>query len=231
MENLEISAKTVEEAIQQALEQLGVGREEVEVTVLSEGKPGIFGRGGEEARIRVRALASSPATEGSAAEAARNILDRLLAAMDINASVVLLDKPFIESGSAEEGTTPITFDIKGDDLGILIGRHGQTLSCLQYIVRIILSHQTKAWVPVIIDVEGYRQRRYQALRALAYRIAERVKVKRTPFALEPMPAYERRIVHLALADHPHVTTESTGEGDRRKVVISPKGKQPQIKPS
>ena len=94
MENLEISAKTVEEAIQQALEQLGVGREEVEVTILSEGKPSIFGVGGEEARIRVRPLVSLPVEESDEAEAARNILERLLAAMDIDASVFLLDKPF-----------------------------------------------------------------------------------------------------------------------------------------
>jgi len=80
----------------------------------------------------------------------------------------------------------------------------------------------KAWVPIIIDVEGYKHRRYQALQALAYRMAERVKVKKIPFALEPMPAYERRIIHLTLAENPDVTTQSVGEGEMRKVVILPK---------
>ncbi len=220
MENLEISAKTVKEATQQALEQLGVSREEVEVTVLSEGKSGILGLGGEEARIRVKPLVPTPVEESAEAETARSVLERLLSTMGITASVMPLDKSFI--AVSEEDNIPVAFDIKGEDLGILIGRHGQTLSSLQYIVRLIVSHQTKVWIPIIIDVEGYRQRRYQALQALAYRMAERVKVQRIPFALEPMPAYERRIVHLILAEHPDVTTESTGEGEKRKVVISPK---------
>ena len=220
MENLEISAKTVKEATQQALEQLGVSREEVEVTVLSEGKSGILGLGGEEARIRVEPLVPTPVEESAEAETARSVLERLLSTMGITASVMPLDKSFI--AVSEEDNIPVAFDIKGEDLGILIGRHGQTLSSLQYIVRLIVSHQTKVWIPIIIDVEGYRQRRYQALQALAYRMAERVKVQRIPFALEPMPAYERRIVHLILAEHPDVTTESTGEGEKRKVVISPK---------
>lgn len=218
MENLEISAKTVEEAIQQALEQLGVARDEVEVTVLSEGKTGILGLGAEEARVRISPLVSVPAEESAMTETARSVLETLLAAMGITASVIILEQP--SAVGVEEEPAPVTFDIRGDDLGILIGRHGQTLSCLQYIVRLIVSQRTKAWVPIIIDVEGYKQRRSQALQAMAHRMAERVKIKGTPFALEPMPAYERRIIHLTLAEHPDVFTESIGDGDSRKVVIS-----------
>jgi len=220
MESLEMSGKTVEEAIQRALEQLGVSREEVEVTVVKEGKSGILGLGAEEARIRVRSLVEMPEKESDVAEAAKRVLEALLTMMGVAASIVPQAKPFVEG---EEGVTaPITLDIKGDDLGILIGRRGQTLSCLQYIVRLIVGHQTEAWVPIIVDVEGYKQRRYEALRVLAWRMAEQVKAKGTPFTLEPMPAYERRIVHLVLAEHPEVTTQSIGEGEARKVVILPK---------
>ena len=220
MEYLETSAKTVEEAIQQALEQLGVTREEVKVTILNEGKAGILGMGAEEAKIRVEPLAPTPAGESNAAEIAKSVLERLLSAMGITATVQPLEKSFIETG--DEATNPVAFDIRGEDLGILIGRHGQTLASLQYIVRLIVSQQTKTWTPVMIDVEGYRQRRYQALQAFARYTAEQVKTKGTPSTLEPMSAYERRIIHLALADHPDVTTESTGLGETRRVVIMPK---------
>jgi len=136
------------------------------------------------------------------------------------ASVTLQTKPPVEGDEGVPGV--ITLDVKGEDLGILIGRRGETLASLQHIVRLIVAHQAKAWVPIVIDVEGYKERRYGALRALALRVAEQVKAKRRPFALEPMPAYERRIIHLTLADNPDVTTESVGEGEARKVVIMPK---------
>ncbi|MFC2017371.1 RNA-binding cell elongation regulator Jag/EloR [Chloroflexota bacterium] len=220
MESLEISGKTVEEAIQRALEQLGIGREEVEVTVLKEGKPGILGLGAEEARIRVRSLVKMPEKESDIAGVAERVLEALLTMMGVAASIVPQAKPFV--GGEEDVAAPIALDIKGDDLGILIGRHGQTLSCLQYIVRLIVGPQTQAWVPISIDVEGYKQRRYEALQALAWRMAEQVKAKGVPFALEPMSAYERRIVHLTLAEHPDVTTQSIGEDEARKVVILPK---------
>jgi len=154
------------------------------------------------------------------AEATKSILETLLSLMGVSASVVPSTKLLVEG---EEGTTDsVTLEIKGEDLGILIGRRGQTLSCLQYIVRLIVGHQMEAWLPITIDVEGYKRRRYDALQALAWRVAEQVKAKRLPFALEPMLAYERRVVHLALADHPDVTTQSSGEGEARKVVILPK---------
>jgi len=175
--------------------------------------------GAEEARIRVEPLAPTPKKESNIADAAKGILEALLTMMGVVASVVPQAKPFVEG---EGATTTIAFDIKGDDLGILIGRRGQTLSCLQYIVRLIVGHQTEAWVPIIIDVEGYKQRHYEALRALAWRIAEQVTAGRVPFTLEPMSAFDRRIIHLALADHPDVTTQSIGEGEARKVVILPK---------
>jgi len=211
MQELEISGKSVEQAIKKALDKLDVTRDQVDVIILSEGKPGILGLGAEEARIRVRTLVATDSKESALAREAKEVLETLLQIMDISASVAQVD------------TDPITFDISGDDLGILIGRRGQTLAGLQYIARLIVSHKAGEWLPMVVDIEGYKQRRYQALQALAYRMAERVKAKRTQFALEPMPAYERRIIHLALAEHPDVTTHSVGEGETRKVVIVPKG--------
>ena len=220
MKSLEISAKTVKEAIQQALDQLAVSREEVKVTILNEGRHGVLGLGAEEARVRVELVMPMSEKESAVAEVAevaKDVLEALLTRMGVTASIEPQAGSIAEG--EEEATAPIAFDIKGEDLGILIGRHGQTLSCLQYIVRLIVGHQTETWLPIVIDVEGYKQRRYEVLRTLALRIAEQVKAKGVPFTLEPMPAYERRITHLTLADHPDVTTQSIGDGEARKVVI------------
>ncbi|MFC1941560.1 RNA-binding cell elongation regulator Jag/EloR [Chloroflexota bacterium] len=220
MESLEISAKTVEEAIQRALEQLGVSREEVEVTVVNEGKSGILGLGTEEAVVRVQTLVPALEKESNIADIAKGVLERLIALMGVAGSVVSQAQPIVEG--EEEAGASIALDVNGDDLGILIGRRGQALSCLQYIVRLIVGNQTKDWVPIIIDVGGYKQRRYQALQTFAQQMAEQVQAKGEPFTLEPMSAYERRIIHLALSDHPDVITESTGQGEARRVVILPK---------
>jgi spoIIIJ-associated protein len=226
MEPLEISARTVEEAIQIALKQLNASRDEVRVNVVSEGKPGLLGIGAEEAKIIVERL--TPMTEPEENEAeleegvvdiAENILERLLELMELEATVQR--QTFQTTNGEEQVTSPLAFNVLGDDLGILIGRRGQTLATLQYMLRLMVSHQTKVWTPIVVDVEGYKKRRSEALQALAVRMAEQVRSRGTPFTLEPMPAYERRIIHLALADHPHVTTQSTGEGDFRKVVILP----------
>ena len=214
MKSLETSGRTVEEATQKALETLNLSLEKVKVTVLKEGKHGILGLGSEEAMVRVEPLASAPENMD---EMAREVLEALLTRMGVLASVECQTNPPVGEGTGEV----ITLDVSGDDLGILIGRRGQTLSSLQYVVRLIVAHQTQARVPIVVDVEGYKQRRYEALQALAQRMAEQVKTRGRPFTLEPMLASERRIIHLTLADDPDVTTESVGEGETRKVVIMP----------
>lgn len=219
MRSLEVSAPTVEAAIQKALEQLDVSREKVEVTVVREGKSGLLGLGAEDAVVIVRSLDMEPEEREKIAGAAREALEGLLSRMGVEASVSLEEKPPFDQDTA--ASEVISLNVTGDDLGILIGRRGQTLAALQHMVRLIVAHQMKARVPIVIDVEGYKQRRYSALRALALRMAEQVKEKKKQFALEPMPAYERRIIHLALADDPDVITESTGVGEVRKVVIMP----------
>jgi len=154
-------------------------------------------------------------------EVAQTILETLLDLMGVPASVNLEHGALVES--EVEVPSTITLNVEGDDPGILIGRRGQTLSCLQYLVRIIIGHQEKVWVPIVIDVEGYKQRRCDALQSLAWRIAEQVTQRKEPFALEPMPAFDRRIIHLTLVGHLDVTTESSGEGEARRVVVIPKG--------
>jgi spoIIIJ-associated protein len=159
-----------------------------------------------------------PEERGEVVGMAASVLEALLARLELEAQVAAEMK----SPLGGEGAPVVSLNVKGEDLGILIGRRGQTLAALQHIVRLIVAHQAKARVPIVIDVEGYKQRRYDALQALARRVAEQVKERGRPFALEPMPAYERRIIHLTLAGSPDVTTESTGEGEVRKVVIVPR---------
>jgi spoIIIJ-associated protein len=150
----------------------------------------------------------------------RNILENVLTQMGLEATVeTRIGYDLIEE---ESETPPLVLNIQGEDLGILIGRRGETLRALQYLVRLMVSHQIKRWSNLVVDVEDYRVRRRRTLRTLAQRMAERVAYSGQTHALEPMPAYERRIVHICLRDHPHVRTHSVGEGERRKVTLIPR---------
>ena len=213
MRHLEISAKTVEEATQLALEQLGVSREEVEITVIEADEDGDSASDEEPVRIRVT-------LPGAAREEitgiSQEILENLLELLELEASVVVQEDTSQESADM---TGPVLLNINGDDLGILIGRRGQTLAALQYIARIIASHRLKTKVPLAIDVEGYRERRIQSLQVLAQRLADHVVSHRESMPMQPMTAYERRIIHMELADDPDVTTHSIGTDDGRRVVI------------
>jgi spoIIIJ-associated protein len=161
-----------------------------------------------------------PAKQKEIFEATKEVLEKLLDLMGLPAKVTLSDEFTVTDENGE--VTSVGLNIEGEDLGIIIGRRGQTMVSLQQIVRLIMAHKMQVRVPIILDVENYKQRRCEGLRILANRLAEQVSVRKTPFSMEPMPAFERRVVHLALADHPDVTTESTGFGDSRKVVIIPK---------
>ena len=226
MESLEVSAKTVDEAIELSLRQLGLSREEVEVTVLKEGKPGFLGLGAEEALVKVTPLSLTDSedevitiSEDKVAILAKEVLEELLRLMRLTADVEL--EPSNPDGAGSD-TESIALEVKGEDLGILIGRHGDTLASLQYILRLIIAHHQKTRVFLTVDIEGYKQRRYKALRELALNLAQRAKTTGQMMTLEPMPADERRVVHLALSVNPDVTTQSVGEGEVRKVVIQPK---------
>ncbi|MBM4446823.1 MAG: protein jag [Chloroflexi bacterium] len=210
MKELEVSAKTVDEAIHMALEQLGVGEDRVEVEILKKGRSGVLGMGAEEARIKV-SLLPVDGEKADVVNLAKEVMEALIKFMGIAADVSVTQ--------SANGELPVTLNIEGDDLGVLIGRRGQTLASLQYIVRLIVAEKLKAWVPINVDVAGYKKRRYESLQNLALRLAEQVKRNRRLITLEPMPADERRIIHLALTDHPDVTTQSIGEGEMRKVAI------------
>jgi spoIIIJ-associated protein len=157
-------------------------------------------------------------------EAAKKVLEDLMQLLDLPSKVTLSEEFTVNGDDGE--LSSIGLNIEGEDLGILIGRRGQTMVSLQQIVRLIMSHKMDVKIPIVLDVEGYKQRRCESLRTLANRLADQVKTRRMPFTMEPMPAFERRVVHLALAHHPDVTTESTGEGETRKVVIIPKKTRP-----
>ena len=215
MENTSLvrTAKTVDEAIELALLELGVGREEVEVDVVSRGRAGILGIGSEPAEVRVSLLSLSNAAAGTAL----TIVNRLLDAMDVEATSTIRS-----SGSGPDD--PPIIDIVGEDASLIIGRRGETLRALQFIVNIILARQSDSG-PVIVDVEQYRQRRQQQVRTLALRMADRAMSDGQPVTLDPMPPADRRVVHVTLADDKGVTTASSGEGAQRRVTITPTGER------
>jgi len=277
----EFTGKTVEAATVEAEEALGKSREQLEIQVLSQGSRGVFGLGGEPARILVRdpnAPAAAPApvapappssriedtvaeqepepaqparparpprreraervheaadesafeskrehSSGAVAEAKPEPPPEALAAAAREILATLLDKMgFDVDVSVRDGEDPVTLDVKGENLGILIGRRGDSLASLQFMVNVILSKEFRTWPRVVIDIQGYRARREQSLNSQGQRVAERVRRNRRPFTLEAMPANDRRIIHLSLRDRNDVETYSIGEGQSRRVVIAPK---------
>ena len=214
MRELEISAKTVEEATRTALEQLGVSGDDVEIIVLKKGKSGVLGMGAEDARIKVvlqNGNYSGTRGDNEVDEIARQVLGDMLRTMGIIATVTV--------NKASDTSEPVTLNIEGDDLGVLIGRRGQALSSLQYLLRLIVSEKIKKWVSINVDVDWYKKRHYEALKKLALHLAEQVSKMRRSITMEPMPPDERRIIHISLANHPDVMTQSTGDGEERRVVI------------
>jgi spoIIIJ-associated protein len=243
MESVEVSAKTVDEAIDIALEELGLKRSQVGIEVLTPGKPGIFGLGGEQARVRVTALEEGlgrpleeaaeeepeelredevevKTLESEEVQAAAGYLRQLLDLMGIEATASVREPQTPADGV---GRASAVLDIEGEDLGLLIGRRGVTVAALQYLVNVMVTRKLGSRVLVAVDVEHYHRRREEALHGLARRMAERVRRSHRPVTLEPMPAAERRIIHLALKNDPNVMSASIGSGDERKVVIRPRG--------
>ena len=229
-EPLVMSARTVEEAIELALKELDVDRDEAEVEILSRGKAGFLGIGAEMARVRVTPLSSlsSPrsfsesggsesgeAVEQSAAAIATATVGRILDAAGVNVTRTLRSAHDAEAGG------PV-IDLAGDDSGLLIGRRGQTLQALQFLVTLIVRRQSGEDIRVVLDVENYRQRRETSLKDMAAKVASRVAQTNRSITLEPMPPADRRIIHTSLAQHPGVKTESAGVGENRKVTIMPR---------
>ncbi len=249
---LEVIAPTVEEAVNKGLADLGLPREAVEIEILDQGSKGLFRLGARQARIRLavkRSFQNQPESvsvdepeveelstlevsemelqgpqavsafeEDHDLQVARETVSELLDKMKVRARVSA------HYGTADEGSAkiPILVDVNGDDLSILIGRRAETLSALQYISGLIVSKELGRPVSLLVDIEGYRSRREGQIRQLARRMAEQAVKTGRRQVLEPMPANERRIIHIELRNHPEVRTESIGEEPRRKVTIIPK---------
>ena len=221
MENssVELTAKTVDEAIELALLELGVDRDEVEVDVVSQGRTGILGLGSEPAKVRVSLIGES----GSHARAALDVVNDIIEAIGVEAS------PSIRSSGG--GGEPAVIDIQGEDAGLIIGRRGETLRAFQFVVNMIVGRQFEDAGSVVVDVEQYRERRQRQVRSMAQRAAERAASSGQAVTMDPMSAADRRVVHMTLADDRSVMTESAGEGQDRAVTVSPTGERPASRPS
>lgn len=236
------TSASVEEAIAEGLAQLSLSRDAVEIEVLDEGSSGFLGLGRREARVRLTPVAAAPVEQPAVAEAvpipveappppppppptrdegqiAQDVLQELVDKLGLPPAHVSVRRAEPAPG---ETAPPLVLDVRGKGMGALIGRRGQTLAALQHITRLIVGRELEGRANLVVDIEGYKARREQTLRRLAQQMGEQaVRTGRTVI-LEPMPPHERRIVHLTLRDHPHVVTESVGEGDKRQVTIIPR---------
>jgi spoIIIJ-associated protein len=239
---IESIAGSVDEAIEKGLLELGLQKDEVDVDVLDEGKRGLFKRMAR-VRLSVKSQKSAepieseidPGLKANPEKDAENWLDNevidddealavsretvreLLEHMDIKAEI------HAEYGDPDDrDEIPVFINIEGNDLSFLIGRHSETINALQYIASLIINKKLNRWIPLQLDVQNYRLRRERELRKLARRIGDQVATSGRKQFLEPMPANERRIIHMELRENPAVETESTGEEPYRKVIISPK---------
>jgi spoIIIJ-associated protein len=201
--SIEKTGKTIEDAVESALLELNADKNNVDIEIIEEGNKGIFGIiGNKMAKVRV----TLKETDG---ERARNFLLDVFEKMKVNADV-----------DTSEDNESILLKVKGDDIGIIIGRRGETLDSLQYLSSLVVNKGREDYKKVIIDVENYRQKREETLVNLANRLAERVIKYKKSVTLEPMNPYERRVIHSSLQDNKYVETYSTGEGPNRKVVIT-----------
>lgn len=209
MTSIERSGKTVDEAIGSALRELGVERADVDVEVLDEGSKGFLGiLGTKQARVRV---ILSDAVDNKV-ERAVEFLEKLFEKMGVD--------PQIEQEMGTEGL--VYLRLSGSRMGMLIGRRGQTLDSIQYLVNLVANQGGGPRARIVLDAEGYREKRAETLRGVAQRLAEKAKKQGRKAALEPMSALERRVVHMALADDDDVETRSEGDEPYRRVVIVPK---------
>lgn len=247
---IEKKAKSVEEAIAEALAELGIDRAEASIEIVQEPSKGFLGLGAKEAVVKVSAKSAAAGTSGavkeepaaaeapaepagtektvtvkaasngiysdpSPAENARRFISDILAAMglDVTVSAVLEDDI-------------VKVNLEGENMGIVIGKRGDTLDSLQYLTSLVVNQTAEEYIKISIDTENYREKRSEALESLADRLAAKVVRTGKKFTLEPMNPYERRIIHSKLQNNEDVTTFSIGQEPYRKVVISPKNPKP-----
>ena len=204
MEFIEVSAKTVADAITEACQKLEVTSDKLEYVVVEEGSSGFLGIGSKLAIIKAK-------TKSSIADIAKDFLKDVFAAMNM---VVAVDVKY------DEDNKNLDVDLSGDEMGILIGKRGQTLDSIQYLLSLVVNKESEEYIRVKVDTEDYRKRRKETLENLAKNIAYKVKRTKHPVSLEPMNPYERRIIHSALQNDKYVTTHSEGEEPFRRVVVT-----------
>ena len=202
MEYIEISAKTVEDALTEALVKLGTTSDNVEYEVIEKGSTGFLGIGSKPAIIKIR-------KKYTIEDNIREFLGKVFNAMNLEVEIVITN---------EDGNYAV--DLKGEDMGVLIGKRGQTLDSLQYLTNLAVNKNTEEHVKVKIDTEDYRNRRKETLENLAKNIAYKVKRTKRAVSLEPMNPFERRVIHSALQNDKFVTTHSEGEEPYRHVVVT-----------
>ena len=203
MEFIEVSAKTVSDAITEACQKLTVTSDKLEYEVVDEGSAGFLGIGSKPAVIKAR-------VKSSVEDTAKDFLKDVFEAMDLT---VVVDVKYDEADNYME------IDLSGDEMGVLIGKRGQTLDSLQYLVSLVVNKNVENYIRVKVDTENYRQRRKETLENLAKNISYKVKRTKRPVSLEPMNPYERRIIHSALQNDKYVTTHSEGDEPFRHVVV------------
>lgn len=203
MDKITKSGKTVDDALQEALKELHASRDEVEITVIDEGTKGFLGVfGAKDAVIQV-------VKKFNPEKIAVTFLQEMFQAMKMNVS--------IETNLKEK---QLAIELSGDEMGVLIGKRGQTLDSIQYLVSLVVNKGNSPYVSILLDTENYRQRRKETLESLAYNLAKKVKQTKRNVVLEPMNPYERRIIHSTLQNDRYVTTYSEGEEPYRNVVIT-----------
>ncbi len=249
MDVLEIEGKNIDEAIEKACREFNVPREKLNIEILSEGSPGLLGLGAKKARIRASLLSLEAALEKAAEEPppeapaeaprekpaveqqatpetpasvqgedlpkkAKELLEGILSRMGLDFPVTM-----------QETAETVTFNIKGDGSGLLIGKGGQTLDAIQYILNKAVNKSGKDRRAIVLDTEDYRDRRDEYLIALAEKLGEKVKRTKKPLTINHMSARDRRVIHLALKNDEALTTKSRGEGAYRKIIILPGKKE------
>ena len=204
MDYIEVTGKTVEDARTEALIKLGTTSDQIEVEILEKGSSGFLGIGSKPAVIRVR-------RKFTMEDCVRDFLTQVFDAMDLTVDI---------SVEVEEDNHTVNVELKGDEMGVLIGKRGQTLDSLQYLTSLALNRHTDDYVKVKLDTEDYRKRRKETLENLAKNIAYKVKRTKRPVSLEPMNPFERRVIHSTLQNDKYVSTHSEGEEPHRHVVVT-----------
>ena len=205
MEYIEVSAKNIDDAITEACQQLGATSDQIEYEVIDKGSTGFLGIGSKNAIIKARKK------EGSVEDNVKEFLNSVFAAMNMEVELIV---------KIDDEEKVIDVELKGDDMGVLIGKRGQTLDSLQYLTNLAINKKSEDYYKVKIDTEDYRKRRKETLENLAKNIAYKVKRTKRSVSLEPMNPFERRIIHSALQNDKYVTTHSEGEEPYRHVVVT-----------